>query len=118
MVAAGHGEVHAVGKLKLKCRSGARKARVRNDEGSSPPHGVAHAGGEGVGQVLAEQLLHEIERIEERAMNEDTPAAQRIELRDLEMHDAIIVALPQVEVLDGCDDVAIDGEDFDFVFAA
>ena len=27
----------------------------------SPPHGAAHVGGEGVGQVLAEQLLDEIE---------------------------------------------------------
>jgi hypothetical protein len=90
----------------------------RNDEGSSPPHRVAHTGGEGVGQVLAKQLLHEIERIEKRAMDEDTPAAQRIELRGLEMHDAVIVALAQAEVLDGCDLVAIDGEEFDFVFAA
>ena len=43
-------------------------------------HRVAHAGGEGLGQVLAQQLLDQIERIEKRAVDQDTPAAQREKL--------------------------------------
>src|ERR1700692_3897499 len=90
----------------------------RNDEDRSPPHGAAHAGGERIGQVLAEQLLDEIERIEKRAVLEDASVAQCKEFRDLEMHDAVVVALAQAEGLDGCDPGAIDGQEFDVVLAA
>src|SRR3977135_2980282 len=81
-------------------------------------HGVAHAGGKCVGQVLAEQLLHEVERIEERAVFEDTPVARREKLRGFELHDAAIVALAQTEMQDGCDFCAIDRHEFDFVLSA
>ena len=84
----------------------------------SSPHGVAHAGGKGVGQVLAEQLLDQIERIEKSAVFEDAPAAQREEFRDLEPHDPVIAALAQTKALDGCDLGAIDRQQFDFVLAA
>src|SRR5450432_1117600 len=85
---------------------------------TSPRHGVAHAGGEGVGQVAAKQLLDEIERIEKCAMHQDTSAAQRKKLRGLKLHDAVIVALAQTDLLDGCDLVAVDRQEFDFVLAA
>ena len=42
---------------------------------------------------MAEHLLDEIERIEERAVHEDAAVAQGEEFRDLEMHDAVVVAL-------------------------
>src|ERR1700730_9287430 len=43
--------------------------------GNLSPHRAAHAGGERVGQVLAQQLLHKIERIEKRAVYQDASAA-------------------------------------------
>src|SRR3979490_3241117 len=63
------------------------------------PHGVAHAGGKGVGQGLAEQLLDEIARIEKSAVFEDASAAQREEFRDLEPHDPVIATLAQTKAL-------------------
>src|ERR1700692_3059889 len=74
----------------------------RNDEDSSPPHGAAHAGGERIGQVVAEQLLDEIERIEKRAVLEDASVAQCKEFRDLEMHAAGVVRLRTGGGLTGC----------------
>src|ERR1700687_2540550 len=81
-------------------------------------HRAAYAGGECVGQVLAQQLLHKIERIEKRAVYQDASAAQRKELRGLDLHDAVIVALAQNDLLDRCDVGPIDGHEFDLVHAA
>ena len=51
-------------------------------------------------------------------MFENAPAAQRKEFRDLELHDAVIVAFAQTKVLDGCDLGSIDRQQFDFILAA
>ena len=53
------------GRLPLRPIAEIKRASPACDAAArSSPHGVAHAAGEGVGQVLAKQLLDEIERIE------------------------------------------------------
>jgi hypothetical protein len=52
---------------------------------SSGPRRPLDDGGECVGQVVAEQLLDQVEGIEKRAVFDDTPRAQRKEIRNIEL---------------------------------
>src|SRR5258708_1720874 len=90
---------------------------MTKEQAGSALHRIAHAGGERFGEVAAEQLLHEIEGIEERAVQQDPAAAQREEFRGFQMHDAVVVSLAQADELHGRDLVAVDGDELDLVFA-
>src|SRR5471032_2975459 len=72
-----------------ECGDGQFDRREVRDSGA---HGAFDARGEGLGQILAEQLLNQIERIEERTEFGDAPIAQGVELRDVELHNAPVVA--------------------------
>src|SRR5690348_8100816 len=58
-------------------------------------------------EVALEHLLHQVERIHDLADLDDAAVAQRVEHRDVELHDAAAVALLEERAQAGCYLVAL-----------
>lgn len=82
------------------------------------PDSCGDAAGKLFGQVAAEQLLDEIERVEKRAVFDDETIAQCEEFGDRQLHDAFVVALGQMRLDDRCRAIVLHDDGLQLVGAS